>query len=326
MLEPLETPPQESPETGMGEDRAKSSLITSMQTPGLSQTIDALAELQFRRITYIREVNALNNRVRAMIRRALGWQWDMPEKEREALNKRAGRLQGQIEKGDTNSLEADASTGNALAADVLVFARSREPLDAARKQVEKEMRRLARSLPVWAAWAEGVRGLGDLGLAVIVAEAGDIGSYATVERLWKRLGLAVINGERQQKKTDPELAAAHGYNPRRRAEMYAVVADPLFRQQWRGEREENGITIPAGPIGPYGVVYAYEKAKAQPRIEATKELPVKDRWNGLRVERHARRLMTKKLLADLRQVWRRLSVADMTSGSVDGTQIDEVRS
>lgn len=294
----------ESPETGMGEDRASSGLPPIVAPPDLSPTIDALAELQFRRTTYIREVNALNNRVRSMIRRALGWQWDMPEKDREALNKKAIKLQSLIEKGETVP-DADVPAGNAMMADVLVFARSRDPLDAARKQVEKDMRKLARSLPIWSAWAEGVRGLGDLGMAVIVAEAGDIGSYSNPAKLWKRLGLAVINGERQQKKADADLAAEHGYNPRRRAEMYAVIADPLFRSQWRGVKEADGIVTPAGPIGPYGEVYAYEKAKAQPRIEATKELPAKDRWNGLRVERHARRLMTKRLLVDLWKAWRR---------------------
>jgi hypothetical protein len=293
----------ESPETGMGEGWASTPSAPMSASPNLSPAIDALAELQFRRTTYIREVNALNNRVRSMIRRALGWQWDMPEKDREALNKKAGKLQALIEKGEALP-DADTLAGNAMMADVLVFARSREPLDAARKQVEKEMRKLSRSLPIWASWAEGVRGLGDLGLAVIVAEAGDIGSYANPAKLWKRLGLAVINGERQQKKADADLAAQHGYNPRRRAEMYAVVADPLFRGQWRGEKEVDGITTPAGPIGPYGEVYACEKAKALPRIEATKELPAKDRWNGLRVERHARRLMTKRLLVDLWKAWR----------------------
>lgn len=285
---------------GGGEDRGMHLATPNEGMPDLSHTIAALQELQFRRTTYIREVNALNNRVRAMIRRALGWQWDMPEKEREALNKRAIKLHGLIEAGKPVP-EEDAAVGGAMMADVLVFANARAPLDAARLTVEKEMRKMARSLPVWKSWAEGVRGLGDLGMAVIVAEAGDIGSYATVSRVWKRLGLAVIDGERQQKKSDPDAAAAHGYNPRRRAEMYAVIADPLFRGQWRGAQEDG---TPAGPIGPYGEVYAREKAKALPRVEATKELPAKDRWNGMRVERHARRLMTKALLLDLWRVWR----------------------
>lgn len=272
-------------------------------SPDLASIIDALAQLQFRRTTYIREVNALNNRVRAMIRRALGWQWDMPEKEREALNKRAGKIQAAIEAGKDLSAE-DAAAGGAMMADVIMFAKAREPLDKARHTVELDMRRIARRLPVWEAFGKGVRGFGELGLAVIVGEAGDISTYSNPAKLWKRLGLAVIDGERQQRKSDPELAAAHGYNPRRRAEMYAVIADPLFRGQWRGPQDDG---TPAGPIGPYGAVYAREKAKALPRIEATKDLPAKDRWNGMRVERHARRLMTKALLLDLWRVSHGLS-------------------
>lgn len=290
----------QAPVADRGEGEASRRAPTKGDLPALSTLADDLAELQFRRTTYIREVNALTNRVRAMIRRMLGWEWGMPEAERTKINKRAAAIHAAIEAGKPIA-EDEAEVAAALAGDVMVFAAMRGPAELQRKTIEADMRRAARLFPAWQEWGQGVRGFGELGFAVIVAEAGDIGGYATVSKLWKRLGLAVINGERQQKKTDADLAAAHGYNPRRRAEMYAVIADPLFRQQWRGADEETGRL--AGPTGPYGEVYAREKAKAAPRIEATSELTGKEKWAPLRVDRHARRLMTKALIRDLWRVW-----------------------
>ncbi|MFC5358181.1 hypothetical protein [Azospirillum himalayense] len=306
---PIEATPSSTPHTetagnGGGENRAIGSATPRPASPDLSHTIALIGELQVRRTFCIKQRNRMNNATAALIRRFLGWQFDMPEKERKALNSRAAAVMALIESGKELTGEF-ASVGAVVAPLVLAAAKSREPLDNMLAETEREMRKLSKALPVWKDWALGVRGLGDLGLAVIVAEAGDIGSYATVSRLWKRLGLAVINGERQQRKSDADLAAEHGYNPRRRAEMFAVIGDPLFRGQWRGAKTEGDVVIaPAGPIGPYGEVYGREKAKAAPRIEATKELTAAQRWTPARVDKHARRLMTKALLRDLWRVWR----------------------
>jgi len=53
---------------------------------------------------------------------------------------------------------------------------SREPFDAIRATAEKAMEKLAKQLPVYP-WLETVRGAGALGLATIIAEAGDLSRY-----------------------------------------------------------------------------------------------------------------------------------------------------
>lgn len=96
-----------------------------------------------------------------------------------------------------------------------------ETFEPQRIALEKRLKKLARQLPVFA-WAKGVYGFGELSLAAIVGEAGDLNNYSNPAKLWKRMGLAVINGERQRKKSDAEEAAAHGYRPARRSVMWNI--------------------------------------------------------------------------------------------------------
>jgi hypothetical protein len=169
---------------------------------------------------------------------------DFRELDRKAAFAEAKRVRLAIEKWAMTSTDTKSSAppqhNSAVMAECAPIAalnhQSSAGWEAMRTNAEAEMRALARTLPVWA-WSEGVRGLGALGVAIIAAEAsgerGDVGSYATKERLWKRLGLAVIEGERQQRKSG-DVALAHGYNPRRRAEIWAICSDSMFRHQWRG--------------------------------------------------------------------------------------------
>jgi hypothetical protein len=205
---------------------------------------------------------------------------------------------------------------------ILKSAGSRIPWDEHLKATEKEMERLAKSLPVWA-WAKDVAGFGPKGLAIIVGEAGDLWNYPRREHLWKRLGLAVINGERQRKKSDLEEVRAHGYNPQRRAESW-TLADSLFKHQWAGEasayrkalKEQAGkdydsktklddlreiahglgIFAAAYATGPYGEVYEAAKMKARDKD-----------WKDKHADNHARRLMWKAVVKDLRKAWKRLT-------------------
>lgn len=102
-------------------------------------------------------------------------------------------------------------------------AQARAPWDGARASYEKQMEAIARSLPVFET-VDKIRGLGAKGLAIIVGEAGiPLGDYLTCSGLWKRMGLAVINGERQRKKANEAEAAEHGYSPERRAQIWSIV-------------------------------------------------------------------------------------------------------
>jgi hypothetical protein len=165
--------------------------------------------------------------------------------------------------------------------------------DDLRRRTEREMEKLAATLRV-SHWQAGVHGFGKLGLAIIVAEAGrDLRCYPTVSKLWKRLGLAVIDGERQRRKSDPVLALLHGFTPRRRGEMWTLSESLLFAQWNAGKDGAEG-----SPAGPYGEVYRRRRAHT---AETHPE------WTKAHARDDARRVMFKSLIADLWGEWRRLA-------------------
>lgn len=174
------------------------------------------------------------------------------------------------------------------------FISARKIIEDQRKDTEKQMKKLAKELPVYP-WVQGVCGFGEIGLAMIVGEAGDLSNYSTVSKLWKRLGLAVIGGERQQRK--PGIAALeHGYSPVRRSVMWNI-GDSLFKQQnayrevylarkdyERETAESQGLTVcPAAKIS--------SKDKDQYRSDG-------------HIHNRAKRYMEKRLVRDLWRAWR----------------------
>jgi len=263
-----------------------------------SPLIDQLAELQVRRKFYIGATNKQTNAVKALVRRFLGWRYDTEEADREKTNARAAKIVAAALAGKAQKPE-DVEAFGAIAGDLAVVASAIEPLQAAREQVEKDMKKLARSLPV-SAWAKGVHGLGELGLAVIIAEAGDLAKYPKKGHLWKRLGLAVHGDKaystwRMKGGLSAEEWTAAGYSPRRRAEVYAVISEPLFRAQSVAE-------------GPYRAIY--DRRRAATAIAHEDWTKAHSHMDGLRV-------MTKYLLRDLWQEWRRVKVVVPDAGEVE---------
>lgn len=162
----------------------------------------------------------------------------------------------------------------------LPYQLAEEPLRVHRARLEKRLELLVRDLPVYP-WVESVRGFGALGLAQIVGETGDLSNYDTPAKVWKRMGLAVINGGRQRRVTGDE-AFEHGYNPARRSVMW-VIGDSLLK----GNRD-----------GAYRTYYLSEK-------ERQRELhpDLSDLVTHLRAKRH----MEKRLLRNLWIEWRAAS-------------------
>jgi len=174
------------------------------------------------------------------------------------------------------------------------FIEARALLEKQRKATEKEMVEVAKSLPV-VPWVESVRGFGLLGLASIIGEAGDLSNYPTVAKLWKRLGLAVIHGERQQRKAGSE-ALEHGYSPSRRSVVW-TIGDSLFRAN--GEYSD---------VCRQRKEYEREKAQAEGlTVCPAAKIPAKEkesyRSDG-HVHNRAKRYMEKRLIRDLWQAWR----------------------
>lgn len=282
---------------GSGSERATYSLSTKADVPAAAN-IAALSELQRQRRFCIKSQSRSDRACEAFIARYLGYRPDMPKPEGVVIWKQAAALRRAVEKGvgssDTLGGEGQASTDNQMSAAlsacipiILIGGEARRAWDKQRAQTEKQMRKLARGLPVWP-WVEAIAGFGELGLAIIVGETGDLSNYATKERVWKRLGLAVINGERQQRKSGAEAAAAHGYNPSRRAEVW-TISDSMLRHQWRGAKDD----VPPHAVGRYGEVYAARKTHT-----ATRE------WTLGHRENDARRVMAKALVENLWRVWR----------------------
>lgn len=185
---------------------------------------------------------------------------------------------------DQGASEAQSIAVPPVAAPIITMSfYARSHADQLRRVTERQMEELAETLPV-ARWRKKITGFGALGLAVIIAEAGnDLRRFPTVSKLWKRLGLAVIDGERQRRKTDPELALLHGYVPRRRAEMW-TLADSMFRHQWRGGEAQ----------GPYGEAYAKRRERT---------LVTHPEWTKPHQRDDAKRVMFKALIADLWGAW-----------------------
>lgn len=230
--------------------------------------------------------------IEAFICSFLNYSNDEDETSRKAKFKEAQEIRLVVEK--TKALPSAYKNNASLAScivPVLHSADARKGWDVHRENVVTLMRAAAQSLPVYS-WVNGVKGFSDLGLAVILGETGNLSNYATVSRVWKRLGLAVIDGEAQRKKTDKEAAARHGFKPKRRAQVWAICSDSMFKHQWRGKKED----VDAHAIGPYGEVYAKRKLATLGR----------EGWSDKRRDSDARRIMTKALLADLWYQWNKL--------------------
>ena len=182
--------------------------------------------------------------------------------------------------------------------------KARTPFDAERHAAELAMGKLVRGLPVWSGWAKGVSGFGAISLGHIIGETGNLSNYATVSKVWKRLGLAVINGHRQGnpgKGASADDWISEAYSPKRRSEVF-VMADALFRAQTVAFRATGG--------GPYRVIYDRRKAY---EIERGISLG--------HAENRARRYMSKSVIADLWSAWRQATLKVKPMDTVPDAEI-----
>lgn len=259
----------------------------------LGDICGALMRAQRDRVFAIVMQSRCDRAVEAYIRIRLGYRTvddegnPAPEAERKKLSALAVRIKAAVENGE----DSPAGT-EALAASVAMIVErnkiGRAVWDEFRAMTEKNMIALAKQLPVWS-FVESVRGVSALGLAVIVGEAGDLGGYPKKGHLWKRLGMAVLDGKRQG---NPGAGAttedwiAHGYKKQRRAQIWAMLDDVMLRQQWQGGEAR----------GPYGAAYARKKAEYLAR-----------EWTPGHADKAARRYMAKMFLRDLWKAWPRAS-------------------
>lgn len=292
------------------------------------QLDDTIAEITGQ---HRRRVFAMEQRKRAdlslgsFLRLALGWSLVLPEAERKAVSAKAQALI-KIGEGEAKAMR----TGKPFSADdadyhdlrdvILASLQAREPFDTVEKGATKQMERLAKELPVYS-WAEGVRGFGAVSLAIIVAEAGDLSGYPEKGHLWKRMGVAVLDGVRQGglTKTAPKEAwIAHGYNRQRRSRMWNI-GDALIKGNGEGEYRQAYLARKD---------YERERAEAAGLIVApAAKIPKKrvaEFMSDGHIHRRAQRYMEKRLLRDLWRAWRRAmtlvpdrAIADLSAAHID---------
>lgn len=172
--------------------------------------------------------------------------------------------------GDSHFISVDPK----LALYVQPLIDSRANLAAQRKEAERKAQKLAKQLPVWS-WVESINGFGALGLAQIVGECGDLGNYANPAKVWKRMGLHVVDGKAARK--SKAMGDVMGYSPMRRSIMF-VIGDSLLKKQ-----------------NAYRELYLARKVFEQQKVpDGSKML-----WH-----RRAQRYVEKRLLRDLWRAWR----------------------
>lgn len=182
-----------------------------------------------------------------------------------------------------------------FAAPVLVD--SQHAIYRSRMEAENLLKKQVKSLPIHAMFVKQVNGFGEVGFGQIIGEAGDLSLYANPAKLWKRMGLGLVDGERQRKCVDARKAAAHGYSPIRRSIMF-TIGDSLLKKQ-----------------GPYRELYlarkVYEAQKAEAHglsVVAAGDIPdgksKEECMTLMHIHRRAQRYMEKRLLRDLWKAWR----------------------
>jgi len=256
----------------------------------IDHACDLLREHHRNREDIHRAEKAITLRIKAKCRRLCAA--TMPEASRKKVKDEADKLYKSMRNGAEHLLVREAL----VVCDSLFAAR--RILESRRKDFEKDMRKVARTLPVHP-WAVATRGFGELGLAQIVGECGDLSLYSNPAKLWKRLGLAVIEGGRQRKVTGAD-ALIHGYSPSRRSVMWSigdsmVKASPSHYRDIYLARKELEV----------------EKAKAEGLTVVPAEKIPKGKESDYRSQGHvhsrAKRYMEKRLVRDLWSAWKEAS-------------------
>jgi hypothetical protein len=218
------------------------------------------------------------------------WTPDMSETEREVLNKEVRALIKKVRAGESSDFSDVVATSD----------KARAPADEMRDVCEKRMAELATGLPVYP-WIEGIRGAGALGLATIVAEAGDLSKYPNPAKLWKRLGFAPYDGLAgsswkratwRPRALTAEEWIANPFSGERYALMHQIAVW-LVNAQWIGKAKD-----PEGegkPNGPYGKIYAARRKHT---------LKTHADWTPGHRRMDALRVTMKEFLKDLHVAWR----------------------
>lgn len=260
----------------------------------LVSTLKTLRETHRRRVDLMRASTKLTLQIKAVARRMCDGD------KTEANTKLLPALEG----------KGDHPKALVLAAWVQPLLESRALIETHRKAEEKTLEKLAKSLPI-AEWVDQQKGLGHLSVGGVIGELGDLNDYTNPAKIWKRMGLAVINGGRQRKVANAEEALLHGYSPQRRSMMWNIGA-ALIKQQgpWRElylhrlavehqKALDEGL-IPATSTA--ATVLSWE-ARGLPALTKITKPTAEHRTAG-HMNARSQRYIEKRLLRDMWKAWR----------------------
>lgn len=271
----------------------------------IAETCARIRVLQRQRVYCIVNQSRIDRATDSYLAPDLGYRPDLPEKERKEIFAKAQELRLLIETGRAKKsrtkppTEFDPDMVERFRLIVTAAAQARLAFDTIREQSETMMADLATGLP-GAQWVKSVPGATLHSFAVIVGEAGDLGAYSTIGKVWKRFGLAPHEGRAAStwRRTGGLKAAEWqtvGFSPARLGQLYGVVLVPLFMHKAKN---------------PYGAVYEKGRARYDERVALTQDMPAKigdnmnaEKWTPKRADNAARRLMVKAFLKDLRVAW-----------------------
>lgn len=168
-----------------------------------------------------------------------------------------------------------------------VLLKARAGIRKGRLLIEAQLEKDVHALPIWPR-VRATHGLGFLGVALLIGATGDLRRYSNHSKVWKRLGLAVIDGRCQRKVPGPE-GIRHGFSPNRRSTVWNLGSNMLRTQSGL----PTGRRYKAREPGPFRLGYdarkAYELANGLPKAHA---------------HNRAKRYMEKKLVRNIWRAWR----------------------
>ncbi|MCD1264019.1 MULTISPECIES: hypothetical protein [Shinella] len=269
--------------------------------PAHHETIDAIVEVYRLRQDMIRARTKLILQAQASLRRVFAGDKDMAAK---------------------TYAEASKDPGHEYRGQIQPYLASLDILDDQQSAYEKELVRDVKRLPIYA-WAKAIKGFGDLSLACIIGEASgyrndtgefySVGDFKSVSALWKRMGLAVLNGHRQGnpgKGASADDWIAEGYSKTKRSVMWnignsLILSMGKFRPVFGEDVDANADYTELQRVFANRARYEAERLPHKCGSAVKQSATGKDSYT-LHAANRAKRYTEKRLLRMLYAEWRRV--------------------
>ena len=211
----------------------------------LEQQYANLKELVRRRRQVDKTKTILYNKSYALVYRVLGGNPFLEKGEQDEKSKQAANLVKCIVKNTPEKIKPKENIAfvPVRVGWVLTQEASAVPQRSLKRRIERDIRDIVRTFPIWQEWEAHVKGLGTTGLGYIYAVAGNLWNYSRESKLHKRMCCGWVqeaNGEfvKQGKPTvkTAEAWIEHGYDPDRKAQFMLFV-EALRKQKGTNFRD-----------------------------------------------------------------------------------------